>query len=91
MDVQQMTYSEPEYQPRVGRSVSIEHAAQLLAVSRRTVYYPHPGRPAPHHSHPRRFAARADGFRRRHARVALSALSTCSPLHLTRSPRPWSP
>jgi excisionase family DNA binding protein len=39
MDVQQMTYSEPEYQPRVGRSVSIEHAAQLLAVSRRTVYY----------------------------------------------------
>ena len=46
MDVQTLTYgadsraaSEPEFQPRVGRSVSIEQAAQLLAVSRRTVYY----------------------------------------------------
>jgi excisionase family DNA binding protein len=27
------------YQPQVGRSVSIEQAAQLLSVSRRTVYY----------------------------------------------------
>lgn len=46
MDVQTLTYgadsraaSEPEFQPQVGRSVSIEQAAQLLAVSRRTVYY----------------------------------------------------
>ena len=46
MNVQTLTYgadsraaSEPEFQPRVGRSVSIEQAAQLLAVSRRTVYY----------------------------------------------------
>lgn len=39
MDVQTLTYSHPEFQPRVGRSVSIEHAAQLLGVSRRTVYY----------------------------------------------------
>jgi excisionase family DNA binding protein len=39
MDVQTLTYSEPIFQPRVGRSVSIEQAAQLLAVSRRTVYY----------------------------------------------------
>jgi len=39
MDVQTLTYSEPEFQPQVGRSVSIEQAAQLLSVSRRTVYY----------------------------------------------------
>jgi excisionase family DNA binding protein len=39
MDVQTLTYSESEFQPQVGRSVSIEQAAQLLAVSRRTVYY----------------------------------------------------
>lgn len=39
MDVQPLTGSEPEFQPQVGRSVSIEQAAQLLAVSRRTVYY----------------------------------------------------
>jgi len=39
MNVQPLTYSEPEFQPQVGRSVSIEQAAQLLAVSRRTVYY----------------------------------------------------
>ena len=39
MDVQSLTYTQTEYQPRVGRSVSIEQAAQLLAVSRRTVYY----------------------------------------------------
>jgi excisionase family DNA binding protein len=29
---------QPIGEPRVGRSVSIEHAAQLLGVSRRTVY-----------------------------------------------------
>ena len=39
MDVQTLAYSEPEFQPQVGRSVSIEQAAQLLTVSRRTVYY----------------------------------------------------
>ena len=46
MDVQTLTYiatpgaaSESEFHPQVGRSVSIEQAAQLLAVSRRTVYY----------------------------------------------------
>ena len=39
MDVQTLAYSEPEFQPQVGRSVSIEQAAQLLTLSRRTVYY----------------------------------------------------
>lgn len=39
MDVQPLTYSQPEFHPQVGRSVSIEQAAQLLGVSRRTVYY----------------------------------------------------
>jgi excisionase family DNA binding protein len=39
MDVQPVTYSHSEFQPQVGRSVSIEHAAQLLGMSRRTVYY----------------------------------------------------
>ena len=27
-----------DYEPKVGRSVSIDHAAQLLGVSRRTIY-----------------------------------------------------
>jgi excisionase family DNA binding protein len=39
MDVQPLTFSQHEFQPQVGRSVSIEQAAQLLGVSRRTVYY----------------------------------------------------
>jgi excisionase family DNA binding protein len=39
MDVQPLTYTPHEFQPRLGRSVSIEQAAQLLGVSRRTVYY----------------------------------------------------
>ena len=39
MDLQALTFSRPEFQPRLGRSVSIEQAAQLLNVSRRTVYY----------------------------------------------------
>ena len=39
MHVQSLTQNESEFQPRVGRSVSIEQAAQLLTVSRRTVYY----------------------------------------------------
>jgi excisionase family DNA binding protein len=39
MDLQPFTSTERELQPRLGRSVSIEQAAQLLGVSRRTVYY----------------------------------------------------
>ncbi len=39
MDLQPLTFSEHGFQPRVGRSVSIERATQLLGVSRRTVYY----------------------------------------------------
>ena len=39
MDVQPLTFGQDVFQPRVGRSVSIEQAAQLLGVSRRTVYY----------------------------------------------------
>lgn len=39
MDVQSLTFSQPEFTPQIGRSVSIEQAAQLLGVSRRTVYY----------------------------------------------------
>ena len=30
--------SEQDCEPRIGRSVSLDHAAQLLGVSRRTVY-----------------------------------------------------
>jgi excisionase family DNA binding protein len=32
--------TEPErgYEPRIGRSVSLDHAAELLGVSRRTIY-----------------------------------------------------
>jgi excisionase family DNA binding protein len=30
--------SETEFEPRIGRSVSLDHAAQLLGVSRRTIY-----------------------------------------------------
>jgi excisionase family DNA binding protein len=39
MDVQPLTFSQYAFQPQLGRSVSIEQAAQLLGVSRRTVYY----------------------------------------------------
>jgi excisionase family DNA binding protein len=39
MDVTPLTFSHAEFQPQLGRSVSIEQAAQLLGVSRRTVYY----------------------------------------------------
>jgi excisionase family DNA binding protein len=39
MDVQPLTYAPQDFHPQVGRSVSIEQAAQLLGVSRRTVYY----------------------------------------------------
>jgi excisionase family DNA binding protein len=30
--------SAPGFQPRIGRSVSLAHAAELLGVSRRTIY-----------------------------------------------------
>ena len=39
MDVSALTFTQQDFQPQVGRSVSIEQAAQLLGVSRRTVYY----------------------------------------------------
>lgn len=39
MGVQTVSSSETQFQPQVGRSVSIEQAAQRLGVSRRTVYY----------------------------------------------------
>ena len=39
MNVQTLTLTQHDYQPQLGRSVSIEQAAQLLGVSRRTVYY----------------------------------------------------
>jgi excisionase family DNA binding protein len=39
MGVQLVNSNETQFQPRLGRSVSIEQAAQRLGVSRRTVYY----------------------------------------------------
>ena len=30
--------ADPGFEPRIGRSVSLDHAAQLLGVSRRTIY-----------------------------------------------------
>ena len=39
MEVQPLTFTQHDFQPQLGRSVSIEQAAQLLSVSRRTVYY----------------------------------------------------
>jgi excisionase family DNA binding protein len=30
--------SDPGFEPRIGRSVSLDHAARLLGVSRRTIY-----------------------------------------------------
>ncbi len=40
MLVTEMCESNPEtgFEPRIGRSVSLDHAAELLGVSRRTVY-----------------------------------------------------
>jgi excisionase family DNA binding protein len=32
------TASEAGFEPRIGRSVSLDHAAELLGVSRRTIY-----------------------------------------------------
>jgi excisionase family DNA binding protein len=39
MSVQMETSNGLSFQPQVGRSVSIEQAAQRLGVSRRTIYY----------------------------------------------------
>ena len=39
MNMQPLSFTQAEFQPQLGRSVSIEQAAQLLGVSRRTVYY----------------------------------------------------
>ena len=39
MNVQPLTFTQADFAPQVGRSVSIEQAASLLGVSRRTVYY----------------------------------------------------
>jgi excisionase family DNA binding protein len=33
-----VTDDTPSFEPRIGRSVSLDHAAELLGVSRRTVY-----------------------------------------------------
>jgi excisionase family DNA binding protein len=30
--------TDPGFEPRIGRSVSLDHAAELLGVSRRTIY-----------------------------------------------------
>ena len=30
--------SEPALEPRIGRSISLDHAAEILGVSRRTIY-----------------------------------------------------
>lgn len=39
MDLQHLKSRASESQPQVGRSISIEQAAELLRVCRRTVYY----------------------------------------------------
>lgn len=39
MDIHPLRFREKESHPEVGRSVSIERAAQILRVSRRTIYY----------------------------------------------------
>jgi len=33
-----MTFTEGGFEHRIGRSVSLDHAAQILGVSRRTIY-----------------------------------------------------
>jgi excisionase family DNA binding protein len=39
MDPAMFAPEETSFHPQLGRSVTIDHAAQLLGVSRRTVYY----------------------------------------------------
>ena len=38
MALTETTISDPGFEPRIGRSVSLDHAAELLGVSRRTIY-----------------------------------------------------
>ena len=38
MNVTDEAVSGPGAEPRIGRSISLDHAAQLLGVSRRTIY-----------------------------------------------------
>jgi hypothetical protein len=66
MDVQPVTYSQSEFQPQVGRSVSIEQATQLLGV------LPDSRRPPPHDPDARWVAARAAPLGGRNSRRALS-------------------
>jgi excisionase family DNA binding protein len=37
-DATENVSTDPGFEPRIGRSVSLDHAAQMLGVSRRTVY-----------------------------------------------------
>jgi excisionase family DNA binding protein len=37
-DTRDPATAEPGFEPRIGRSVSLDHAARLLGVSRRTIY-----------------------------------------------------
>jgi excisionase family DNA binding protein len=39
MDRATLTQGDTTFRPQIGRSVTIDQAAQLLGVSRRTVYY----------------------------------------------------
>jgi excisionase family DNA binding protein len=39
MERSTFTHSDTNFRPQIGRSVTIDQAAQLLGVSRRTVYY----------------------------------------------------
>ena len=41
MDVQPLTFTQPEFHPQLGRSVSIEQAAQLLARLTQNRLLPH--------------------------------------------------
>ncbi len=38
MALTETTTADPGFEPRIGRSVSLDHAAELLGVSRRTIY-----------------------------------------------------
>jgi excisionase family DNA binding protein len=36
--IEHVVHPDPEPEPRIGRSVSLDHAAEILGVSRRTIY-----------------------------------------------------
>lgn len=38
IDFPETAPADADFEPRIGRSVSLDHAAQLLGVSRRTIY-----------------------------------------------------